>query len=169
MADQKHERKNDKGEPLGEAKTLLKNPDYDTGKYSDDYTPLAKWEEYRQPCSDEDGFNKEHKEENGEYYMVVVLPKGMHIIRYGTDYGRFTAPKGTPYEQLGLPYIQDTVEYHAYVVKEESVAVYCQVKRGRVAPIFDSPGGGVQFWHFKTIRSLLRKQNGVSALEEVFP
>ena len=160
----KKERKNDKGMPLGKAKVLLKRAEYDTGKYSDDFTPIAKWVEYRPACSDEQGFDTGNIEENGEYVMEVFLPKGMHIIRYGTEEGRFTAPKGTSYEQLGLPYLQDTVEFHEYIVEADSVTVFCKVKRGKVAPIFDSPGGGIQFWHFDTIRTSLRRK----ALKEVF-
>lgn len=158
----KYLRKNDEGKLLGNAKVLLKNSDYGTGDYFDEITPKVKWKEYRQKCSDENGFDVNNVEDNGKHIMEVCLPKGTHIIRYGSEMGRFTAPKGTPYDQLGLPYVKESVEFHEYIVIADSIKVLCKVNRGKVAPIFDSQGGGVQYQHFNTIREARGRKHELS-------
>ena len=154
-------RKNDEGKILGNAKVLLQKQEYGTGEYHG-FTPIVKWEEYRQNCSDKDGFDTNNVETNGEYLIEVCLPKGTHLIRFGSETGRFTAPEGTPYDQLGLPYVRESVEFHEYTVIADSVKVLCKVKQGKVAPIFDSPGGGIQYLHFSTIRESMRIKKELS-------
>ena len=157
-------RRNDAGEILGESPVELKNPEYGTGEYRGLF-PVVKWKEFRQPCADPDGFDLNHVEENGEYWMEVDLPRGTELIRYGSARGSFTAPKGTLYEELGLPYVKQTVEFHEYTVVADSVTVLCKVKRGRVAPMFDSEGGGIQYLHPSSIQELIGRKH---VLSEVF-
>lgn len=132
---------NDKGEILLDPKPVIANSAFLKMK---DGEMVINWDSCYGDCR---GFDKRNVEPNGHYYMEVTLPRGTLLIRYGTEFGRNTAPKGTPYEQLGLPYLKDTVEYHEYEVIADSIKVYCEVLRGRVAPIFDSPGGGIQYFH----------------------
>lgn len=110
--------------------------------------------------SGEHGFDIRHKEENGYYYMEILLPQNTIIVRYGSEYGSNTTAKGTPYEQLGLPYIKETVQYHEYRIIADNIKVLCKVQRGIVAPIFDSPGGAVQYYHGEenSMRALMRKK-----------
>lgn len=72
---------------------------------------------------DDRGFNKHHVEPNGEYKMEVELPKGTRLIRYGHPGGWLTAPIGTPYELLGLPWKMETVEYHEYEATSDGVVL----------------------------------------------
>ncbi|MBR1497799.1 MAG: TNT domain-containing protein [Oscillospiraceae bacterium] len=160
------QRRNDAGEALGSMPVRLKSPDYGTGEYRSGIFPEVKWEEYRQEYADSDGFDLRNMEENGNYCMEVELPKGTVLIRYGSEMGRFTAPKHTPYDALGLPYVRETVEYHEYEVVADSIKVFCRVKRGRVAPMFDSDGGGIQYLHPQTILELTRRKH---VLKELIP
>ena len=152
------ERRNDAGEPLGTEPVRLTRAEYGTGDWIG-YYPVVRWEAYRQDFADGDGFDQRHREENGDYLMEVSLPKGTLLLRYGSERGHFTAPLHTPYETLGLPYVRETVEYHEYRVVADGLKVFCIVKRGRVAPMFDSAGGGVQYLHPNSIRELTRRKH----------
>ncbi len=85
------------------------------------------------------------------YYINVTLPKGTMIGRYGHEGGKLTAPKGTPFEMLSLPYNKETIEYHEYVVIADGIHVKCLVDKGEIFPAFDCPGGGIQYLHPQTI------------------
>ena len=77
------------------------------------------------------------------------------LCRYGAPYSDMTALKGTAYDELSLPYDINSIEYHEYEVITDGVFVRCIVKRGIVAPMFDSPGGAVQFQHERIIQAEL--------------
>ena len=63
------------------------------------------------------------------------------------------------YDKLSLPYVRSTVEYHKYRVASKALPVYRRVDKGVVAPMFDSPGGAVQYYHPDyTVRDLIRMQ-----------
>lgn len=104
----------------------------------------------------DDGFDKDNNEPNGSYKMKVKLKRGVKIIRYGSEMGSFTAPKGSEYSLLALPWVQDSVEYHEYEVIADGITVVCQVWRGKVAPAFDSPGGAVQYKHEENIAAEIK-------------
>lgn len=97
------------------------------------------------------GFDKKNVEKNGLYVENVVIPRGTHLCRYGTNQGRMTTLAGTDYEYLSLPYKRETVEYHEYVVTADGISVKCIVTRGRAYKMFDSEGGAVQFLHPRRI------------------
>lgn len=88
---------------------------------------------------DGNGFDKHYKGTDG-YYDVIVLDVGTFVCRYGGPEGQLFAPLGADYNLLGLPYVQETREYHVYLV----IAPF-EVRRGKVAPMFDSPGGETQY------------------------
>lgn len=98
-----------------------------------------------------DGFDLTHKEPNGFYEMLCTLKHGARLIRYGSEMGSYTAPHGSQYYQLGLPWEQDTIEFHEYIVTADEIHVKCVVRRGKVAPAFDSPGGAIQYIHPNSI------------------
>ncbi len=102
------------------------------------------------------GFDKENVEPNGEYTMDVELPVGTILIRYGNPNGKMTAPLGTPFELLGLPYKKETIQFHQYVVKADGVNVKCVVRRGKVREMFLSPGGAIQYMHPQSILDEIR-------------
>ena len=115
--------KNDAGEPISGIRRL-KQEAYGTGKTSGGEAVID-WERWKTPYADEHGFD----------------------IRNIEETGRFTAPEGTDYDALSLPYDRETVEFHKYLVTEQSFTVYCKVQKGIVAPMFDSEGGAVQYYH----------------------
>lgn len=107
------------------------------------------------------------------------LGKGTKLVRYGSETGHYTTLNGTEFNQLGLPYVQDTVEFHKYEVLKD-VPVICievidtqeqqrilDIKNGKiqpdiqnavegiVAPAFGSWGGAVQYYHDMRIKDLL--------------
>ena len=97
---------------------------------------------------DSKGFDTRNKEENGLHTIKIELPHDTILIRYGKERnGFFTAPDGSKYENLGLPYKKETIQFHKYRVNADSISVFCIVEKGKVAPIFDSPGGAIQYYH----------------------
>lgn len=150
-------RKNYKGEELGDKRRVLSNPAYGNGKVDKNGDPEVVWKRYITVKHDH-GFDRSNKEANGKYLIEIELPKGTEILRYGTEAGNYTAPKGTPYEKLALPYLKETLEYNEYRVITDGLKVKCQVKKGVVAPSLDSSGGAVQYWHYEPIYLLVRKK-----------
>ena len=112
---------------------------------------------------DEDGFDKHHKEPDGQYKQDVILPYGKLLCRYGPLMGRTTTDYGTPYENISLPYIKETVEYHIFRVIADGLIVQCIVTKGKTAPMFEQPGGAVQYKHYQS----LIKEVESDKLEEV--
>ena len=100
---------------------------------------------------DNDGFDKHHEEVAGGYKQEILLPYGTLICRYGNVRGRLTTDIGSDYDKLSIPYVMESVEYHVYKVIADGVQKKCMVQRGKVAPMFDSPGGAVQYKHYQSI------------------
>lgn len=69
----------------------------------------------------------------------------------GFAHGAFTTDEGTDYGSLALPYTEESMPYHEYVV-EGKCEVECVVDRGRVAAGFGSKGGAVQYRHYHTMK-----------------
>lgn len=145
--------KNSKGKSIDGIRRLKKE-EYGTGEFDENGQPIVDWAKFRGKDEDDRGFDTNNKESNGEYTMQVELPPGTIIIRYGSEMGRYTAPRGTEYETLGLPYTEESVEYNEYRVNEN---VSCEVEKGKVAPKFDSNGGATQYYHSMTIRQSVRR------------
>ena len=80
--------------------------------------------------ADKDGFDIRNIEKNKKYKIEIELPYGTILIRYGNETGRFSAPKGTKYEDLALPYVKNTVEYNEYKVIATGIKVICVVEKG---------------------------------------
>lgn len=112
--------------------------------------PIIDWDTYA-IHSDPDGFDITKKDSKGKYRIRYVLPHGTHIIRYGHEGGSFTAPEGTRYDEISLPYIQDTCPFNEYVVVADGLEVTCEVDKGIVAPNFETVGGGIQYKHDRSI------------------
>ena len=100
---------------------------------------------------DDYGFDKTNVEGDGNYINDVEIHKGTTLCRYGNGNGKMSTLVGTAYENLGLPYKKETVEYHEYEVVADGVTVRCIVTRGKAAKMFDSPGGAIQFLHKRSI------------------
>ncbi len=147
--------RNDKGKIISGVKQL-RDARFGTGEVSKWGEEVVNWKLLVN--SDDDGFDLDNQEENGYYKMKVELPYGTILIRYGNETGRFTAPQFTPYEELSLPYIKDTVEYNEYKVIADKIRLVCCVEKGKTAAGFDSPGGAIQYLHPITIRQSLREK-----------
>ena len=147
--------KNYNGESISGIRQL-KKPEYGTGKTNRYGQPVVNWN-CLSKYADDDGFDTRNIESNGKHTVEYILPYGSIIIRYGSEIGHFSAPKGTAYENLALPYIPESVEYNEYKVTAHDVRIQCIVEKGIVAPGFDSNGGAVQYLHPITIRESVRK------------
>ncbi len=146
----KEKKYNYKSEEITDRLIELLNPDY--GYVDSKNIPHINWGEETEIC-DKEGFDKRYRPiEGSEVYIIenYLLPKGTMLCRYGSNKGNFTAIKGTPYENLGLPYKKESIEYHEYKVSEDT-SVDCYVTKGIVAPKFASNGGAIQFRHRQTI------------------
>lgn len=139
-------------------KIVRKNLEYldsSYGSFDENHIPIVKWGDETDDC-DRLGFDKNFRPiDNSDAWLIedYELEVGTILCRYGYPGGNFTTTKGTPYEDLSLPYKKDTVEYHEYkVVKKLHVkALVPIVAKGRVAPKFQSKGGAIQFYHYHKI------------------
>lgn len=148
--------KNDKGQIIDGKKKLLRQ-EYGLGKFYPNGEPMVNWNLLSE-FADHNGFDKRNVEINGKYKIEVELPYGTIIIRYGNSSGNFSAPKGTKYEDLALPYVKETVEYNEYRVIAEKIKVMCVVEKGKVAPGFGSNGGAIQYMHPISIKESIMKK-----------
>ena len=88
------------------------------------------------------------------------LQPGALFDRYGSDFGRFASPEGTPMYQRALPPGAEDGAYSAFrVIKPLTVDA------GKIAPAFGSFGGGTQYVLPNSIKVLL--ESGV--IERVMP
>lgn len=77
---------------------------------------------------------------------TATLSAGADIDRYGSEYGSFLAPAGTPYGARSIPPSSldgnpaGTCNYHDYTVLKPF-----QVDAGPIAPWFAQLGGGLQY------------------------
>ncbi len=78
---------------------------------------------------------------------TFTLPRGLRVDRFGSEYGAFLAPSGTPYAWRSLPpqslHVYDAAyacNYHDYQVIKPFPAL-----TGPIAPAFAQPGGGLQY------------------------
>lgn len=147
--------KNRRGESIDGIRRL-KRDEYGTGKIDENGQPEVAWEKFLSKNADERGFDKTNKESNGDYKMQTVLPYGTIIIRFGNDMGHYTAPQGTDYEKLAMPYTEESMEYNEYKVIADNIHVSCVVEKGKTAPGFDSDGGATQYYHSMTILQSIR-------------
>lgn len=146
--------KNDKGKIIDGKKKLIKR-EYGLGKYYSNGEPMVNWNLLSE-FADSNGFDKRNVETNGKYKIEVELPYGTIIIRYGNLSGNFSAPKGTKYEDLALPYVKETVEYNEFRVITDKIKVMCIVEKGIVAPGFESNGGAIQYLHPMSMKESIR-------------
>ena len=136
------------------------------GKKDESGKIVVDWERCTPAFADGEGFDLRHKEENGLHRMLIQLPIGTELIRYGSPGGSYTAPKGTQFEELSLPHERDSLEYNEYRVIADGVLVQvCQAERGKVAPMFEMPGGGVQYYHGEESVQDLLDQNKLERIE----
>ena len=136
------------------------DPSY--GYYDDNDNEVVNWRE-EDEFVDSDGFDKTNREDDGNYKTNIILPYGKLICRYGNWRGRLTTDIDSDYNDLALPYVKETVEYHEYRVIADALVVQCTVLKSRVAPMFNSQGGAVQYKHFQSIA----KELEAGKIEEV--
>ena len=79
-----------------------------------------------------------------------VLQPGTRIDRYGSDFGSFVSPEGTPYNMRAVAPGTDMMQYSVFeVVKPLTVTA------GKAMPWFDEIGGGIQYLLPETVDALL--------------
>jgi hypothetical protein len=70
----------------------------------------------------------------------ITLAPGTELDRYGSEFGRFFANPGVPWDARALPYDRTSMPYAVYVVRQPLVVETCAI-----APWFGAPGLGVQY------------------------
>ncbi|OBK88526.1 TNT domain-containing protein [Mycolicibacter sinensis] len=74
------------------------------------------------------------------------LAAGTELGRFGSEYGGYMAPEGTPFAQLSLPPESATRPYLRYVVDDPAaLPPGWHIEQSQTAPWFHQPGGGTQF------------------------
>ena len=147
------------GEPIAEA---LQYANSAFGEYVNGVA-RTNWE-----CNyiaDENGFDKRYTDPvSGKHVADISLPKGIILCRYGFEQGRFSTLKGTEYELLGLPWKKESAPYFEYEVVADGIEVQLFVTRGMSAPMFDSPGGAIQFLHQHSLRDEVEKHRTIKRI-----
>lgn len=91
---------------------------------------------------------------NGKYEDTKLRP-GEQIDRYGGNNGTFFGDEGTSIPERAMAPNSDFSKYNKYVVAREM-----PVLKGKIAPWFDQPGGGIQYQidpgFVETIRAKLK-------------
>lgn len=91
---------------------------------------------------------------NGKYEDTKLRP-GEQIDRYGGNNGIFFGDEGTSIPERAMAPNSDFSKYNKYVVAREM-----PVRKGKIAPWFDQPGGGIQYQidpgFVETIRAKLK-------------
>ncbi|WP_269796413.1 TNT domain-containing protein, partial [Streptococcus sp. SM3] len=96
-----------------------------------------------------DGSIYKHGFLNGEYKESVILP-GTRINRIGSNpTGRYFSPEGATFGEKALPPFMKLQPNSDYIVLKE-----IPTKEGLVAPWFDEPGMGIQYYTYLTIGEL---------------
>lgn len=81
----------------------------------------------------------------------VTLKAGtIAVNRYGSIYGYYVSPKGTPYEERSLPVGAERKKYRSYLVIKDIAGA----QKAKIAAWFGEPGGGVQYKLPKRISDL---------------
>lgn len=112
--------------PPSEEKYLKYKEVYDNPKYYNQETGDINW-------PPNNGFDGEP--------VKMKLEQGTIIDRYGGPNGTFVSPAGIPYEQRALALHSDDAPYHKY-----KTLIEFEVEGGKIAPWFDRPGGGIQYF-----------------------
>ncbi|OJZ69088.1 hypothetical protein BRW65_23855 [Mycobacterium paraffinicum] len=74
------------------------------------------------------------------------LEPGTILGRFGSPYGAYLAPEGTPFAELSLPPESAVKPYFEYAVGDPSLLPPgWHIEQSEVAPWFHQPGGGQQF------------------------
>lgn len=115
------------------SKLYLKNKAvYDNPKYFDQLTGNENWPGQKGDPNI-DGFVK------GEYQKTTLSP-GDKIDRFGSDYGHFFGNIGESKEMRAMSPNSDFKNYGQY-----EILMDLPVLKGKIAPWFDQPGGGIQY------------------------
>jgi len=105
---------------------------YDNPKYFDQLTGSENWPGQKGDPNI-DGFVK------GEYQKTTLSP-GDKIDRFGSDYGHFFGNIGESKEMRAMSPNSDFKNYNQY-----EILMDLPVLKGKIAPWFNQPGGGIQF------------------------
>jgi hypothetical protein len=81
---------------------------------------------------------------------TTVFPEGTRIDRYGSDFGTYTSPEGTPYEMRSVAPGTGQKPYSVFEVQSP-----LEVQSSEVAPWFGQPGGGIQYKLPESVDDLL--------------
>lgn len=81
---------------------------------------------------------------------TTVLPEGTRIDRYGSDFGTYMSPEGTPYEMRSVAPGTGQKPYSVFEVQSP-----LEVQSSEVAPWFGQPGGGIQYKLPESVDDLL--------------
>ncbi|GHU76119.1 hypothetical protein FACS1894188_08160 [Clostridia bacterium] len=131
--------------------------------------PRTGWKEYKDEIKDNPAYFNEdgefqwpdeekhpHGFENSEdSEEFTPIEEGDEIERWGFDTGNFTTPKGSNFDDLGLPYKEEFMPHNTFTVNE----TIADSHRGRVADLHegDGSGGGDQiFTEHDTVGELER-------------
>jgi Tuberculosis necrotizing toxin/Hemagglutinin repeat len=83
---------------------------------------------------------------------ISTIPQGSLLDRYGSNFGTFVAPAGTPFEKRALPYDLPQTPPNSFTVDKPIDGA----KTSNAIPWFDQPGTGKQIELPKSVNDLLK-------------
>ncbi len=95
---------------------------------------------------------------------TIVLKDDTRIDRYGSLWGTFVAPTGTPFKERALPASSKSRTYYKFEVTKDIP----NVLKGKAIPWFSMPGEGIQFLLPQSIKSLV-KDGYIAILDSIVP
>lgn len=82
---------------------------------------------------------------------IVTLPVDTQVDRYGSRWGSFVAPTGTPFSERALPQSSKNSIYYQFKV----IKAIPNVSAGKAIPWFGEPGMGTQYKFQNSIQTLI--------------
>ncbi len=95
---------------------------------------------------------------------TVTLEDDTKVDRYGSLWGTFVAPTGTPFGERALPASSKSRVYYKFEVTQD----IADVLKGKAIPWFNQPGEGIQYMMPRSMKELV-KGGFIVVLDSIVP
>ncbi|OBF70091.1 hypothetical protein A5750_24740 [Mycobacterium sp. 852002-51613_SCH5001154] len=114
------------------------------------YNPIDPGPEFRHPDGSlfypDDTLPSKPYAVPGTVIPDAALEPGAVLGRFGSPFGSYLAPEGTPFAELSLPPESALKPYYEYIIKDPTaLPPGYHIEQSRAAPWFHQPGGGIQY------------------------
>lgn len=114
---------------------------------------------------EKDNLNGEYPPADGFISVdTITLADDTKIDRYGSLWGTFVAPTGTPFGQRALPASSLSRTYYQFEVTKDIPGVL----KGQAIPWFNQPGEGIQYMMPRSMKDLI-SEGYIIVLDSILP